>query len=549
MARAKRLGIRLAPVVIGIGVLIGINAASGNDIYTVIQTYLPDMSNIFKEVNRRYVDKVDPQKLFKSGIEGMLNTLDPYTTYMEKEDREQLEIMTEGKYHGVGLPINFRNNAVTVADPPFIGTPAARAGIREGDEILQVDGVETRGLGLNRTVAKIRGPAGTEVKLLIRREGVEKPIEFTLIRESITIEDVRFAGYIGEGIGYIQLVRFSKNAGREVQQAIQTLEAQNELKGLILDLRSNPGGMLETAVEVADLFLPRKATIVSTRGRDQSANQDFQSFRDPVYGKRPMIVLVNGISASASEIVAGAIQDHDRGIIVGDTTFGKGLVQTVVPLSNTSALKITTAKYYTPSGRSIQKQPYSIWGDSTGAERKKRFQTDAGRPVNGGGGIVPDIVLTRERVSDLAWDLRRKSMYFNFAVHYANVHEELKDHFEITESTLNDFRDYIELKGYRYTHPFERTLSEFKAESAENGGEELVQEIERLEKAIEKYKTELFLASQQDIRRILKQELASKLLGTEKAVEIWLSEDEGARKAIDLLGDLDHYRIVLEAKD
>ncbi len=548
MAAMKRYGKRLIPVFILIGVLVGMNAAGGNDIYSVIQTYLPDMNRIFTEVNKRYVDKVDPEKLFTSGIDGMLGTLDPYTNYMEKEDKKQLEIMTEGKYHGVGLPINFRNNVVTVADPPFLGTPSARAGIREGDEIIKVDGVETKGLGLDGTVEKIRGPAGTEVILLIRREGVDELLEFRLVREKITVEDVRFSGIIGNGIGYIQLTRFSKNAGPEVERAIKNMKVSGDLKGLILDLRSNPGGMLEAAVEVSDLFLPKKAVIVSTKGRDQNANQEFVSFRNPIYGDGPLVVLVNGGSASASEIVAGAIQDHDRGIIVGDTTFGKGLVQTVVPLSQSSALKITTAKYYTPSGRCIQKKHYSIWSDSLQSEKIDGFHTDSGRKVNGGGGIIPDIVLLRERASDLVVDMLRKSMYFNFAVLYANKHESLKDHFEITDEVLNDFQKYVQSKGYIYKDPIEKTLKDFKANAAEDGyGEDVLADVNRLEKTLDQSKAAMFTASKKDIRRILEQELATKLLGTQQAVEIWLAGDKGVKKAEELIGDADHYHNVLIA--
>lgn len=548
MATLKRFGRPAASLIVVLGLLVGMNAAGGNDVYSVIATYIPDFGNILKEVNRRYVDEVDAEKLLKNGIDGMLSTLDPYTTYIEKEDKKQLEIMTEGKYHGVGLPINFRNNIVTVADPPFLDTPSFRAGIREGDQIVKVDGVETKGLGLNATVQKIRGPAGTEVTITVHREGVENLLDFTLVREKITVGNIRFADYIGDGIGYIQLTRFSKNAGREVADAIREMQSKSELKGLILDLRSNPGGMLEAAVEISDLFLPKKAMIVSTLGRDKRSDQEFKSFRDPVYGDGPMVVLVNGISASASEIVAGAIQDHDRGIIVGDTTFGKGLVQTVLPLSKTSALKITTAKYYTPSGRCIQKRNYSQWADSTALDTSTSYMTTAGRPVHGGGGIVPDVAISRNRASDLAWDMRRKSLYFNFAVHYANTHEKLSDNFEINEAILIEFKKYIKTKEYDFVHPIEGQLSTFKSEAIQNGyNGNLVAEIERLETAIKKSKEDMFESSSADIKRILKQELATKMLGIKRAVEIGIQEDDGVQKAISVLTDTNHYKNVLIA--
>lgn len=385
------------------GALVWTNAARSSDTYANIQNNLIPLVNVYKEVTRRYVDEVNSEKFLKAGIEGMLGTLDPYTNYIEKGDKEQLDILTEGKYEGVGLSLNYRNNVVTVGEPPFAGTPAFRAGIREGDQIIKVDDQFTKELGFEKTVQNIRGPAGTEVKLTIVREGEPKPLEFVLIRKSITIEDVQYSGFIKGGIGYILLTRFSKNAGPEVEQAIKNLKSQNQLTSLILDLRSNPGGMLEAAVDVAQLFLPKNATVVTTKGRSRETAQEFKSTHDPLFGEGRLIILVNQFSASASEIVAGAIQDHDRGIIIGDTTFGKGLVQTVVPLSPTSALKITTAKYYTPSGRCIQRKNYSEWEDSTAIDPKADFKTDKGRRVYEGGGIIPDAIVRIPEANDYYW--------------------------------------------------------------------------------------------------------------------------------------------------
>jgi carboxyl-terminal processing protease len=530
--------------------LAGMNAVGGNDVYTVIQNYLPDMSNIFKEVSRRYVDEVDPEMLFKAGIDGMLSTLDPYTSYIENEDKKQLEIMTEGKYQGVGLPISMRNKVVTVADPPFLGTPSARAGIREGDQIIKVDGALTKELGLEGTVEKIRGPAGSEVTLTIRREGEPDLLDFKLIREKIKVDDVRYSGVIEDGIGYIQLTRFSKNAGSETAAAIENLLQNGANKGMILDLRYNPGGMLEAAVEVSDLFLPKKAMIVSTRGRTQNSIQEFESLNDPIYGDGPLVVLVNGVSASASEIVAGAIQDHDRGIILGDTTFGKGLVQTVVPLSKTSALKVTTAKYYTPSGRCIQKHNYTSWQDSTLQTDNGEYKTENGRTVRGGGGIIPDIHIELPLISELAWDMRRQSLYFNFAVYYANTHDQLNDNFEITDEILNEFKAYIKSKEYEYTHPIEKDLEALEKEAKEKGYQaDFIQKVDALELAVEDLKAVMFEQSKEDIKRVLRQELASKFLGTQRAIEIGLKEDLVVQEAITLIRDQNHYRNVLIAEN
>ena len=535
-------------VVLG-GALLWTNAARSGDVYNNIQNHLIPLVNVYKEVTRRYVDTVDSEKFLKAGIEGMLGTLDPYTNYIEKEDKDQLEILTEGKYEGVGLILNYRNNVVTVAEPPFLGTPSAKAGIREGDQILKVDELFTKDLGFEKTVQHIRGPAGSEVMLTVQRDGESKLLEFTLVRKSIKVEDVQYYGFINPGMGYILLTRFSKNAGPEVQQAIQTLKAQQPLNSLILDLRSNPGGMLEAAVEVSELFLPKNVTLVTTKGRSKETVQEFKSTRDPIYGEGRLIVLVNQFSASASEIVAGAIQDHDRGIIVGDTTFGKGLVQTVVPLSQTSALKITTAKYYTPSGRCIQKKNYSEWEDSTSIDPKAVFQTDRGRKVYQGGGIIPDAIVRLPEASDFYWDLRRKSLFFNFAVSFANSHSVKDSSLVIGNDIVDDFRKYLKEKNYRYEHPIEKSLIALKSESIKNGYEnEMLKDIDQLEKTLRRAEDDMFYNSLNDIKKTLRTELTSKFFGIRKQIENGLQDDPVLRKATELLGSGESYLGLLDGK-
>ncbi len=520
---------------------------SGNNIYASIHENLTLLGNIYKEISTNYVEEINSEEFLKAGINGMLNTLDPYTNYIEQDSRRQLNILTKGKYEGIGLLLNYRNNVVTAAEPPFLGTPAARAGIREGDQIIKVDGTPTKELGFQESVRHILGPEGTSVTLTIQREGVEKLLEFALIREKITVNDVRFAGMLDNNIGYIQLTRFSKNSAPEISQAIRELQNKN-LNGLILDLRSNPGGVLQSAVNVSDIFLDKGESIVTIRGRTEQAKADFHSTRDPVYSHKPLIVLINRISASASEIVAGAMQDHDRAVLVGDTTFGKGLVQSVVPLSSTTALKLTTAKYYTPSGRCIQRKNYAIWEDTNDTETE--YYTDHKRKVHGGGGIAPDIYVELPTAENYVIDLRRKSMFFNFAVHYVNTTSESDSSLTITDSILNDFKQYLDENSYNYEDPLEKKLTEIEElAQQEEYGDTFLDNINSLRESVKQVDRTLFDKSRENIKKILKQEIASKCFGIHYSVRIGLRDDPVVQQALQLVANQNRYKELLGIKN
>ncbi|MFO7889416.1 MAG: S41 family peptidase [bacterium] len=533
----------LLTIVLMATMLIWANSSEKN-IYATISENLTLLGNIYKEISTNYVEEIDSEDFLKAGINGMLNTLDPYTDYIEQDSRRQLNILTKGKYEGIGLLLNYRNNILTAAEPPFLGTPAARAGIREGDQIIKVDGKPTKELGFQESVRHILGPEGTSVTLIIKREGVDKLLEFTLVREKITVQDVRFSGMIENNIGYIQLTRFSQNSATEISQAIRELQNKN-LDGLILDLRSNPGGVLQSAVNVSDIFLEKGETIVSIRGRTEQTKADFRSTRDPVYPQKPLIVLVNRISASASEIVAGAVQDHDRGILVGDTTYGKGLVQSVVPLSATTALKLTTAKYYTPSGRCIQRKNYSIWED--GDDNNKEFYTDNKRKVYGNGGIAPDIYVELPTAESYVIDLRRKSMFFNFAVHYANTTSIKDSSLTITDNLLKEFKNYLNDQSYNFENPFEKKLEELKElAEQEKYGEKFIDDINTLSRSFKQVNTELFNQARTNIKKVLKQEIASKHFGTQYAVQLGLKDDPVVQKALQLIKNKNEYKDLLK---
>jgi carboxyl-terminal processing protease len=528
---------------------------------------------IYQEISRKYVDPVDPDKFMKAGINGMLGTLDPYTVLIEKEDNAQLQIITHGKYGGLGMSISVRDGWATVIEQPYEGTPALKAGIREGDRIIEVDGVPTKDMNVEEVASRLRGEVGTEVDLKIVREGEPEPLVYHLIRAEITIHDVTYSGIIRDGIGYVKLSRFSKNAGYEVNQAVRDLKAQG-LKALILDLRNNPGGLLEAAVEVAENFVKKGEAIVSTKGRVEGSDKAYRSEKDPALGNLPLVVLVNGLSASASEIVAGAIQDLDRGVIMGETTYGKGLVQTVVSLTRDSALKITTAKYYVPSGRCIQKeQPHpdeqadllasaaedagladvpSEAESSKSAEKNEKaspeiFRTKNGREVYGGGGIKPDIETLNQKLNRFESTLRRKAMTFNFAVAYASKHPAIKERdFKVDDNVVAEFRQFLRDKKFTYTSQSELQLAELKKTAASEGYlADLQPSLTTLEQALQHEKDDDFTKSQDFVRQELEREIAGKLFGSKAQVEVTFDDDPAIMKALEILLSADNYNAVL----
>jgi len=530
---------------------------------------------IYQEISRKYVDPVDPDKFMKAGINGMLNTLDPYTVLIEKEDNVQLQIITHGKYGGLGMVISTRDSWPTVVEQPAEGTPALKAGLREGDRIIEVDGVSTKGMKVDDVANRLRGEIGTAVNLKIAREGEPQPLDFHLIRAEITIHDVTYSGMIRDGIGYIRLTRFSKNAGYEVSQAVRDLKSQG-MKSVILDVRNNPGGLLEAAVEVSENFVKKGELVVSTKGRTDGSDKQYRSEKDPQAGALPLVVLVNENSASASEIVTGAIQDLDRGVIIGETTYGKGLVQTVVSLNRDAALKITTAKYYVPSGRCIQKDrprpedesavpldpddaPITDISENAGVspanEKEKSaaqqvFRTQNGRTVYGGGGIKPDIEVINEKLSRFEAALRYKAVTFNYAVAYASKHPNLQQRdFQIGDDILAEFRQFTRDKKFTYTSQSEMQLAELKKMAEKEGYLQNIQgSITALEQALQKEKEDDFTKSQNFIRRELEQEIAGKIFGSRSQVEVTFDDDPVIKKAMEILSSTVAYSAILSGE-
>ncbi|HEY7529368.1 MAG TPA: S41 family peptidase [Gemmatimonadota bacterium] len=424
------------------------------------------LSEVVEQVSQKYVDRIDDDELYLRAIKGLVESLDPYSEFLTRDEYEDLKVHTSGNYEGLGISIDIRDDVLTVV-APIEGTPAYRAGIHSGDRIMAVDGRSTHGWSSERAVDELRGPAGSEVVLTIAREGLTEPIEITIRRQAIDIPSVPYAWLLDGGVGYVRFRQFSERGAREVQAAVENLRRQG-MRSLVLDLRGNPGGLLDQAIDVTDLFLERGELVVSTRGRMPEQNRKYHAHDDVNYGTFPMIVLVDGGTASASEILAGALQDHDRALILGRTSFGKGLVQSLFPLEgNQAALKLTTARYYTPSGRNIQREEsddplLAMVGDGdelppvVEAAREEGevpdslvFHTDMGREVYGGGGITPDLVVSDTLTTagrKLVEELRAKGVYFDYAVHYRAAHDKLPASWQPSEAEIEDFLEFARSK-------------------------------------------------------------------------------------------------------
>lgn len=430
-------------------------------------------NEILNRVSRDYVDEHSPDELYQMAVDGMLRELgDPHTSFMSRKAYEDLRVQTTGEYGGLGIQIAERNGWITVI-APLPGTPAERAGMQAGDRIIEVEGESTEGWSDEEAVNVLRGPKGSPVSIRVARPGVSEPIPFTIVRDEIRVKSVRYAYMLEPGIGIARLDVFAETSTSELQRAIDELRGQG-MKSLILDLRTNPGGLLDQGVQVADLFLEPGQAIVETRGRDARANETFHASTAESMDGTPIVVLVDSYSASASEIVAGALQDHDRALVIGAPTFGKGSVQTLFPLSGGNFLKMTTGRWYTPVGRSIQKESSASEeemlalleeeeaisdeghpipaGEAIDTVAREAYTTDSGRIVYGGGGIVPDLIVRQDTMTDAEREffttIARGGSAFNdaifrFAVDFVRENPDLEPNFPVTDAMLDRFYDRL----------------------------------------------------------------------------------------------------------
>ena len=537
-------------VVASTGIFVGF-ALPDDDEYFALRKNFQIFGAIYEELATGYVDPLDPEKLMRSGIEAMLENLDPYTNFFDEADNGDIDIMTRGRYGGVGLNVGLRNGKVTVISP-IEGASGYLQGVKAGDIIIRVADQNVDDLTQEDIRHLMRGEPGTAVAITVMREGEPDPIEFRLTREDVKLKNVTHFGYIGEGqatgVGYIKLERFARDAQKEVRDAIVAMQQSGELKGVIIDLRDNLGGLLDAAVGISEMFVPRNAVIVSTRGRQAQSERTYKSTTNPLLPDLPVAILINDLSASASEIVAGAIQDLDRGVIVGQTSFGKGLVQIVKPLPYNTSLKLTTSQYFIPSGRSIQAIDYgrhdgefSEFPDSL----RRSFKTANGRIVKDGRGIEPDISVSLGDQSELEQALVRQAAFFFFANYFASKNEQVPVDFEVSDAVLNDFKTWLDSEQFSYRTAAERSAQMLADDLEKIGYSEAGDEIDALKNAIEKEKEGDFDRYEDRLKEQLRAQILARYHGDSAQIEASLSQDEQYAAAIDILKDAEAYAKIL----
>lgn len=546
MRRAK---IRFAVLaLVGIGLLAFTRPAEK---YFEIARSLDIFSTLFKEVNAYYVDDVDPKVLIDRGISGMLESLDPYTYYIPEENLEAFSIQTTGQYAGIGALIGVVNNK-TVVTHPYYGFPAQRAGIRVGDEFLMVDGKDVRGKPSSVVSTYLKGKPKTDVEIVVRRHGVKEELKFKLQRERIKISNVVYSGVLPGNIGYIKLDDFTPGAGKEVEDALVKLKAGGATR-LILDLRDNPGGLLYEAVNIVNIFVPKGKEVVSTKGKADEWNKTYFTLNDPVDTQIPLAVLTSGGSASAAEIVAGALQDYDRAILVGQRTFGKGLVQTTRPLSYSAQLKITTAKYYIPSGRCIQALDYAKRKDDgtvtrTADSLKVEFKTAHGRKVMDGGGLDPDIAVDEQAPGIAVTELMTSDLVFEYASIYCGDHPEpasFKD-FKLSDTDYQAFVTWAKAQNFKYTSSLEQKADELiAAAKKERYYDDLSAGLNDLRARILSAKDDDFKRFKKEICEVLELNIAFHYALHRGQAEVAVNREAEILEAAHVLNDEQHYRKLL----
>lgn len=534
--------------------LLNATAADQNRYFEIAKN-MELFTQLYKELNTYYVDDVDPNKLMTDGINKMLDGLDPFTNYITGADLDEYQFQTTGKYGGIGARISKIGDGVIITDP-YEGFPAQKAGLQAGDLIVEIDGKVATKYNSDEVSQLLKGEPGTKIVVKVKKAISNEEKTYTFNRQEIKIENVPYYGMVNDKIGYIKLISFTDNAAQEVQDALRSLKKNPNIKGVILDVRGNGGGLLNEAINICNTFVERGVNIVNTKGKIQEANFQYSTTGKPVDTDIPLAVLTDAGSASASEIVSGSIQDLDRGLIIGQNTYGKGLVQVTKPVAYKAKLKVTISKYYIPSGRCIQRIDYSHRSADGIASAlpdslRKIYKTKSGRIVKDGAGIEPDIKTEEEKVAPVTIALFTNNHFFQFANQYKYDHQTLRDgnNFSLSDEEYTQFTDYLKGKDYEYTTPSEVKLNDLKKTIKEDSYSETVQQvITDLESKIKHDKSKDLIKYKDEIKHLLEQEIVSRYTYEKGRIANSLKDDVEIKKAIEVLSDVAKYKSMLSAQ-
>ncbi|MDO7854041.1 S41 family peptidase [Hymenobacter convexus] len=549
MTIRKKLLATLALSTLG---LVSFRAASDNERYFEIAKNLDIFATLFKEVNTYYVDEITPAKLVKTGIDAMLRSLDPYTNYIPEDDIEDFRTMTTGQYGGIGASVAKRNGKAVVMST-LEGYPAQKAGLLPGDELLDINGVVIDKKSSSDIGKLLKGQANSMVKLLVTRYGQEKPVQIDVAFDKIHLDNVPYTGMISGDVGYFQLGGFTVDAGKEVRAAVTKLKEQGAKK-IVFDIRDNPGGLLNEAVNISNLFIDKGLDVVSTKGKVTEWNKTYKALDQPLDTQIPIAIITSNRSASASEIVSGVLQDYDRAVVVGERTFGKGLVQATRPLSYNSQLKVTTAKYYIPSGRCIQEIDYAHRSEDGTLGKfpdslRTAFKTTAGRTVYDGGGVAPDIEVQDREIADITRILLQKNYLFDYATRYRAEHPTISParQFKLSDTDYQKFVTYLQGKNISYSTDAEKALTDLsKKVKEEKHYDDVKLELEAIRKKVTVNKANDLQRFKPEIKELLEQEIVSRYYYEKGRTEAGFDDDPNIIAAVAVLNDPNRYAALLK---
>jgi len=530
-----------------------VTAQYKEDVYYNISKNMEIFGEVYKEILTNYVDNINSDKFFEAGINGMLSTLDPYTVYYNENDQSSIDLITAGKYGGIGITITEKDSMFIVTDV-MNGYEASRKGIRNGDILKEIDGVPLSARTTEDVRKRVRGQVGTKLSMKIERDG--ENIDFSLTREEIILKDISYSGFIKDSrnTAYIKLDRFGSNSENEFINALKTLKSQKEISALIIDLRNNGGGFLNAAIGILNTLVEKNNLLLTTRGNKKDTEVKFFSKQEPLIGAGvPIVVLINSGTASASEITAGALQDLDRGVILGTKSFGKGLVQNIKDLDYNTHVKITTARYFTPSGRWIQSKDYFLENRqgvfyNANSYEKKEFNTLNGRTVSANGGITPDVEIKISGESDIHFALLLKDMFFKYSNFYIQQNAGIKI-FKADEQTFSDFKNFIRQNAFDYKSPAEKKLNELRKLTTEkniNGNAETY--FASLEQLININEDAELENAKNEILRTIESEINKRIITETEQIEAAFLTDIQLQEAISIVNDLARYRNILNIK-